>query len=143
MIDFFTLLERKISGGSVPRTAYDVDFLYEKGIRTIISLTTHRLTGIDNRFKHVVVDIPDWGVPTVEQVKEIMKEIKLSWDRGEHVYVHCYAGCGRTGTILALVLILLNGEKDGFKAIQKVRKVRPCSLESTNQEEFVINFSQK
>ncbi|MHA2059332.1 MAG: protein-tyrosine phosphatase family protein [Candidatus Ranarchaeia archaeon] len=143
MVSFFSLIEGKLYGGSLPKTSVDVDFLYEQGIRTIISLTTSGLARIDNRFQHIVIDIPDWGVPTEDQVHTFLKAVKASWKRDAPVYVHCYAGCGRTGTMLALAEVFLLGIEDGVEAIEKVRKARPCAVESRLQEDFVIELAEK
>jgi atypical dual specificity phosphatase len=143
MVSFFSLIEGKLYGGSLPKTSVDVDFLYEQGIRTIISLTTYGLAHIDNRFQHIVIDIPDWGVPTENQVLTFLQTVEESWKRDAAVYVHCYAGCGRTGTMLALAEVFLMGIKDGVEAIERVRKVRPCAVESQLQEDFVIELAEK
>jgi len=55
--------------------------------------------------------------------------------------VHCAAGIGRTGTILACYLIKYQ-KYSAIDAIKKVRKERPGSIQSERQE-FVIGLYQK
>ncbi len=143
MFSTFTLLEGRLYGGSLPRTRVDVDLLYEMGVRTIISLTTFGLAQIDKRFTHIIIDVPDWGIPTTTQVDEFIQAVRTSWERGDPVFVHCYAGCGRTGTMLALVEIFLLGVSDAYKAIDIVRRVRPCAVESQLQEDFVLEQAER
>ena len=56
----------------------------------------------------------------------------------EAIYVHCYGGCGRTGTMLALYLI--SSGINGKDALEKIRSIRPCSVETEEQEKLVLEF---
>lgn len=54
---------------------------------------------------------------------------------GGRVFIHCYAGLGRTGTVASLILM-----QYGFSArdaIQQVRAARPGSIQSTEQEHYL------
>lgn len=57
------------------------------------------------------------------------------------VAVHCFHGRGRTGTILACYLVKTRGmaAKD---AISYVRRERPWSVETRDQEETVYVYEQ-
>ncbi len=55
--------------------------------------------------------------------------------RGERVVFHCAAGLGRTGTLAAAALVALGLEPQA--AIDRVRQVRPGTLETAMQEDFV------
>jgi ADP-ribosyl-[dinitrogen reductase] hydrolase len=50
--------------------------------------------------------------------------------------MHCYAGLGRTGTIAARLLVEHGMRPD--VAIAQVRKIRPGSIETLEQEDYVL-----
>ena len=57
------------------------------------------------------------------------------------VMVHCLAGLGRTGTVLASYLVKYQ-KMSADEAIQKVREERPGSIQSYPQEEIIFRFSK-
>ena len=60
---------------------------------------------------------------------------------GESVVVHCAAGYGRTGTMLACYLV-----HKGYgptEAINEVRRKRPGSIETKEQENAIYEYSAR
>jgi len=55
--------------------------------------------------------------------------------------VHCLAGLGRTGTLLACYLVKYQ-KTSADDAIQKVREERPGSIQSYPQEEMIFQFAK-
>ncbi len=55
--------------------------------------------------KRHAIPILDFSVPSVDQVREILDVIDAALARGELVYVHCWGGLGRTGTIVGAWLV--------------------------------------
>lgn len=58
------------------------------------------------------------------------------------VAVHCALGFGRTGTMLACYLVKERGLAAG-DAIAEVRRLRPGSIETYEQEKAVFQFYQR
>jgi ADP-ribosylglycohydrolase len=54
---------------------------------------------------------------------------------GEKIVIHCLGGIGRTGTIAARLLTEFGDSPE--EAIRKIRKVRPGSVETLSQEQYV------
>lgn len=49
--------------------------------------------------------IPDHGTPEAAHMVEILATLDAALDAGRRVYLHCRAGIGRTGTVVACHLI--------------------------------------
>ncbi len=60
---------------------------------------------------------------------------------GTRIVVHCKGGLGRAGTVASMLLIETGFASDGIDAIAKVRSVRPGAVETAEQEEFILNWS--
>lgn len=56
--------------------------------------------------------------------------------------MHCMLGHGRTGTMLACYLAKVQ-KMSGGDAIQEIRRLRPGSIETWEQEQAVIQFCQR
>jgi ADP-ribosylglycohydrolase/protein-tyrosine phosphatase len=89
--------------------------------------------------------VADLNVPTVAQMEEILDAITTSIDNRKPVYVHCWGGIGRTGTVVGCFL-LKNGMAqagDVFDIIANLRQNDPerhrTSPETEAQRQFVVN----
>jgi atypical dual specificity phosphatase len=85
--------------------------------------------------------VPDSNAPTQDQLQQGVVAIGEALNQGRPVVVHCGAGLGRTGTLLAAYLIHQGESAD--EAIARVREVRPGSIETLNQEQAVHEFAQR
>ena len=145
-LDFFVFKENELYGSSLPHTKEHLTKISNAGIRIVISLTED-IQLYENQplfrefFKHFTILIPDFGVPNYQQVVDFLKIMREAKKKKEPVLVHCLAGCGRTGMMLALAAKFIYNVEDGQEAIDLVRAVRPCAIENKDQEDFVKNFN--
>ncbi|UCE13305.1 MAG: dual specificity protein phosphatase family protein [Candidatus Heimdallarchaeota archaeon] len=85
--------------------------------------------------------IQDFSIPTetdLESVLEFFHEIQRD-SPDLPILIHCSEGHGRTGTILAALLVVID-HISPEDAIQQVRGVNPLAIESKKQENFIINL---
>ena len=81
------------------------------------------------------------GVPEFSDLVNTVDFVHKRITNNEPVMVHCLAGLGRTGTVLACYLIK-HQKMSADKAIQKVRDERPGSIQSFPQEEIIFQFAK-
>ena len=142
MLDNFSWIVRgKIAGSSLPKDDVHFDFLKLEGIEVIINLTARATADkYKDRFELYHLEIPDFGTPDFKLVNKFWEIYKKAEANNKAVVVHCFAGCGRTGIILAC-WALLNGKKTtAEEAIAYIRTMRPCSIETKEQEEFINKY---
>jgi len=126
-----------------PEEYDDLLWLREQGIELIISLTEDPLRRdwlIEAGLLALHVPIADMDAPSLEQLREIISAIGKARERNMAVAVHCHAGKGRTGTILAAYLVD-KGYSAG-DAINAIRELRPGSVETESQEQAIAEFAR-
>ncbi len=144
---FLWLKKGRLAGtprpGVVQEIKYDLEALKRVGINCLVSLTErapdvedYRQYGIDN----VWSAIPDMEGPSINQAVSLCQEIERRLRADEVLAVHCRAGLGRTGTLLAAYLIW-EGE-EALDALESVRKVEPRWVQSEEQVVFLEKFAR-
>jgi ADP-ribosyl-[dinitrogen reductase] hydrolase len=79
------------------------------------------------------VDVP--AAPFDAVWPAVRADLMRRLDAGERIVLHCRGGLGRTGLVAALLLIEHGSEPEA--AIREVRKARPGTIETEDQEAYV------
>jgi hypothetical protein len=72
--------------------------------------------------------VGDMRVPTPEVMSRILDAIDDALDAGRTVYLHCYGGLGRTGTVVGCFLV--RHGMDGDQALTEIRQLRQGTPQS-------------
>jgi atypical dual specificity phosphatase len=127
-----------------PSDASDMVWLRKQGIELLIALTEDRprrdwVNDAGLLVMHVPVE--DMEAPTQQQLDRCVSAIERANAHGMGVAVHCGAGLGRTGVILAVYFVAKGTSAQN--AIGKVRRLRPGSIETDEQAEAVVEFARR
>jgi protein-tyrosine phosphatase len=87
------------------------------------------------------VPIIDMDAPTQDQLDQCVSAIRRARSQNMGVAVHCTAGLGRTGAVLAAYLVAQGFTPEA--AVARVRELRPGSIETADQEEAVVEFARR
>ena len=140
--NFSWLIEGKLAGSAIPTSKDEVKWLQEQGVKSIVTIREESLDENwinEMNYLHVLSD--DMGVPSFDDLKTSVDYVHEKIQNNEPVMVHCLAGLGRTGTILACYLIKYE-KMSAEDAIQHVREKRHGSIQSFVQEELIFQYAK-
>ncbi|HYT87466.1 MAG TPA: dual specificity protein phosphatase 23 [Gemmataceae bacterium] len=127
-----------------PADLDELVWLRGQGVEVLLSLTEDppRRDWINEAGLFLVhVPIVDMEAPTQEQLDLCLATIRRANDHGMGVAVHCGAGLGRTGVVLACYFV--TKDLNAKNAIARVRRLRPGSIETEEQAEAVAEFARR
>jgi protein-tyrosine phosphatase len=89
-------------------------------------------------FQVLHLPIPDGGIPSRDELAALITAISQHAQAGRHVVIHCYAGVGRTGLVLAAMAKRLMG-LSGDAAIAWVRRSIARAVETPVQRALLLD----
>lgn len=118
----------------------------EYGLKPYTPMLEAQAVALGTYVEHHRVPIQDRGTPSVEEMTRILDAVDAALGAGKTVYVHCYAGIGRTGTVIGCFLVRhgLTGQ-EALDEIARLRQDTPGawmpSPETVTQRLLVRNWS--
>jgi len=142
--NFSWVIDGKLAGCGLPVTNDEFDWVVAQGIKSIVTvrevaLPSEWFNGGDIDYLHLAVE--DFGAPNLEELVQAVDFIDQQISSDRPVMVHCAAGKGRTGAVLAAYLIKKQN-LTAEQAIDKVRDIRPGSVQSISQETAVSMYEK-
>jgi len=122
---------------------YDLQALTRVGVTCLMTLTeTPPETDLLASYglQSIWYPIPDMDAPTTACAEDICRRIDTLLADGEVIALHCRAGLGRTGTMLASYLIWEGST--ALSALERARRVEPRWVQSENQVAFLSEFER-
>ena len=116
--------------------------LRQVGVTYLVTLTEKDLDKVklqEHQLRNIHLPIFDREAPTIGQAYMLVRHMQRLLDKGEVLAVHCKAGIGRTGTILAAWLIR-EGGMSAATAIERLRRINPAYVQTETQEAFLREF---
>ena len=130
--------------GRVRALSDDLTMLREQRIELLVSLTmvpTDEVAARAHGIEVVHIPIGDFTPPTIEQIEAFVTLVNGARAQGRATAVHCAAGLGRTGTMLAAYLV--SRGSTGADAIARVRALRPGSIETDDQRDAILAYARR
>lgn len=143
-----------------------IEALLATGIRCVVNLMEADETNLDEKpfvpYEHLLVQmaaergvfvrcfrypIPDCSIPTTTEMRATLDAIDATIAAKMPVYVHCWGGHGRTGTVIGCWLV--RHGLSGAEAIERLTELRSHDLylhaqpspQTQQQRSFVLNWA--
>lgn len=91
------------------------------------------------------VEVPDFGAPTVDQVREVLDRLEEAETLGRVTYLHDHFCDGRSSTVLGCLLV---NRLSGEEALERVSALRAAAsltdspaFDLASQTEFVLDWA--
>jgi len=144
--DFHWVLPNQLAGSAMPGLLApakdDYEALARIGIKLVVNLTENPVHPSPAEFgmetQHFPID--DMGIPLPRDAAVFCRSVLDFVEEGGKVLLHCRAGKGRTGLMLASCLVTLG--RSAQEAMDEVRLINPYYIESTAQERFLGHYAE-
>ncbi len=143
--EFHWIIEQQLAGMQKPglfgHETEELQGLAELGVQTLVNLTeqplfTAELSALNLSIIHF--PIVDMSIPVLSEAMQLCQLISEQLDQGHSFALHCKAGLGRTGTMLACVLVYRG--MVAMNAIDRLRMINRLYIQTDEQLDFVSRF---
>lgn len=146
---FAWLLPGQLAGtpwpGLIRETDDDLDALRHVGVTRLVSLTEQAFpAALAARFGIRCASLPiaDMQAPSLARAAALCNDIDHWLRAGEVIALHCKAGLGRTGTLLAAYWLWQgHGQRSALESIDRIRRLDAAMIQSPSQTAFLSDFA--
>ena len=127
---------------SYPRSD-ELPAIAASGIRLVINLEQRPHNSAQLKaagLTELHLPVPDFTPPTPTQIDQGVAAISTALANDQPVLVHCAAGKGRSGSLVACYLVQQG--QTVSEAIAEVRRLRPGAIENARQERAIDAWSR-
>jgi atypical dual specificity phosphatase len=145
--NFSWVIPGNLAGSGLPSSYDHLLWLIKNKVKTIVTVREiplpdawiKKVNSMDLVIDSFFLKTDDYDAPSTSELYDIVGYIDNQINSNKPVVVHCAAGKGRTGTVLAAYLM----KKDKLNvedAVNKIRSLRPGSVQSKKQEIALNTF---
>ena len=104
--NFSWLIEEKLAGSGMPTSFDEFEWLRNQGVKSIVTMTENALPeNWTQSIDYLHVQTPDFTAPDMDRIESAVDFMHEQINNENPVMVHCAAGMGRAGTILACYFV--------------------------------------
>jgi len=122
----------------------EIQVLHKSGVRAVtalINIPSDEAVYTSAGFAFLCLPIANGFAPSMDQALRFVSFVDSMRADNRPVAVHCEAGLGRTGTVVAVYLIWQG--RTAKEAIAEVRKAQPRAIETERQVRFLEEFENR
>jgi atypical dual specificity phosphatase len=139
---FAWVVKGKVAASGFPSSRKQLEWLVAQGIDSILTLTPNPipaeyLQGLPLTTEHMPMS--DHGVPDLAVLDRGAEFVQKKVGEGKTVLVHCLAGEGRTGCVLAAYMVKDRG-LGAAEALETIRDAKPQFVE-WEQEKAIFDYA--
>ncbi len=141
---FVWLEQGRLAGSGYPASKGQLEWLVGQGVNSVLTLTQDPLPkewadGLPLEVGHIPLE--DHKAPDMDSLDRGADYVASKLREGKTLLVHCLAGEGRTGCVIAAYLIKDKG-LGAADALKKIREVKPAFVEWA-QEKAVLEYGSR